>query len=405
MLACNNGILALHSHSSTHLTRAALSPTHVSWLQPGALVIVANDRGQLQCFDMALSLVRIQLGGEDGLPVRLLDLADYFCHQPSLSSVSWAPAPLVISGGNSSSCDATPEDDKHSYLDLMEQYSSMLLLLHYSRGPLTCLRFNSPHFSLPYPIVNFRSEELNNSSNSIKIGEDNVHDISQTSYNTTISNSSNSSHSKTSVAVSNSSLTKLSSSPASIKRPEKYHFCSISPDVLIGEFLSHGQVEEATNLCGSLCWEQDGGVALKCVSCVVNYIIRRGSLTPQSVNAASVTGIGNSALSSVDGPVIAPSKSHGESSSSGDVTVNVREGKTTASDGGEAGLVPITNHAVGLWENRILGAAAVLSSGFLSPNTPLSSTTEELYGPAVRALARRLFFKLLRLVDSIINVL
>lgn len=60
VLACNNGVLAMHSHASTHLTRAALSPTHVTWLQPGALLVVANDRGQLQCFDMALSLVRVR---------------------------------------------------------------------------------------------------------------------------------------------------------------------------------------------------------------------------------------------------------------------------------------------------------------------------------------------------------
>lgn len=47
VLACNNGVVALHSHASTHLTRAALCPARVAWLQPGALVAVANDRGQV----------------------------------------------------------------------------------------------------------------------------------------------------------------------------------------------------------------------------------------------------------------------------------------------------------------------------------------------------------------------
>ncbi|KAF2347104.1 WD repeat-containing and planar cell polarity effector protein Fritz, partial [Trinorchestia longiramus] len=360
-LACNNGVLALHSHASTHLTRAALSPTHVTWLQPGALLAVANDRGQVQFFDMALSLVRVQLGGEDGIPVRLLDFADYFCHQPSLRHISWAPAPVVFSCSDSK---RSANANVKRYLDVCEQHSSMLLMLHYARGPLVCLRFNAPHFSLTHPVSNPRCDDLGLSSISPREDSDPLN-TSHVSYASTVSNSSNSSTTKSSTNVHNESLNVTETSDGCLAARENRaltsHYCSISPDVLVGEYLCHGQVEEAINLSRSLCWEQDGGAALKCISNVVNYIIRRGQLSRHISGGGDLTD-------KLEDPSL--------------------EDKEPGSSTGIA--------ALGLWESRILSAASALSSGFLSPSTALTAATEELYGPPVRALARRLFFKLLR---------
>ncbi|XP_018021808.1 uncharacterized protein LOC108677995 [Hyalella azteca] len=361
-LACNNGVLALHSHASTHLTRAALSPTHVTWLQPGALLAVANDRGQVQFFDMALSLVRVQLGGEDGLPLRLLDFADYFCHQPSLRDISWAPAPVVFS------CSDTKRNynaNVKRYLDVREQHSSLLLVLQYVRGPLLCIRFNAPHFSLTHPVSNPRLDDLSFSSSLSPNTEDSdSHNTSQISYGTTTSNSSGSIATKSSVNNQNSSQNTTGNSSGHASKDDQgltAHYCSICPDVLVGEYLRHGQVEEAINLSRSLCWEQDGGAALKCISSVVNYIIRRGQISRPSNSVTPHS----------------PAQDDGQDRTS-------------------ALTVPSLNSSPGLWETRILNAAAVLSSGFLSPSAHLTPATEELYGPPVRALARRLFFKLLR---------
>ena len=346
--------------------------------------------------------LQVDLGGEDGSPMRLLDLADYFCHQPSLHSVSWAPAPVITSGEEP----VVSHGDKQ-YHDLMEQFSSMLLLLHYSRGPLTCLRFNAPHFSLTYPIVNFKTDDTSlYLKNSKSIASD-LHNTSQTSFNTTSSSSTSSlskplplsSENEPSHTLANTNNCSTSTAPRSS------HFCSISADVLTGEYLSHSQVDEATNLCGSLCWEQDGGVALKCISCVVNYIIRRGNLIPNSKAIAAANAAAEvdqiTDPSTLSDPVSRISAEDCLASHVLDVTRDsgtVRQSSGDSIPGGETTVGGACQHRpdVGVWENRVLGVAAVLSSGFLSPNTPLTSDTEEKYGPAVRALARRLFFKLLR---------
>ncbi|KAF2357159.1 WD repeat-containing and planar cell polarity effector protein Fritz, partial [Trinorchestia longiramus] len=352
-----------------HLTRAALSPTHVTWLQPGALLAVANDRGQVQFFDMALSLVRVQLGGEDGIPVRLLDFADYFCHQPSLRHISWAPAPVVFSCSDSK---RSANANVKRYLDVCEQHSSMLLMLHYARGPLVCLRFNAPHFSLTHPVSNPRCDDLGSSSISPREDSDPLN-TSHVSYASTVSNSSNSSTTKSSTNVHNESLNVTETSDGCLAARENRaltsHYCSISPDVLVGEYLCHGQVEEAINLSRSLCWEQDGGAALKCISNVVNYIIRRGQLSRHISGGLSSAASGG-----------------------GDLTDKLEDPSLEDKEPGSSTGIA----ALGLWESRILSAASALSSGFLSPSTALTAATEELYGPPVRALARRLFFKLLR---------
>ncbi|KAK8386319.1 hypothetical protein O3P69_010769 [Scylla paramamosain] len=120
LLACNNGVLALHGESrgTTHLTKAGLIPAALAWLDTGTLVAAANERGQLQCFDLALSLVRLQLTAEDPAPQRVLDLSEHLRHRPGLARLSWAPG--------------RPPGDPEA--------GPCLLLLHYARGPLACIR-------------------------------------------------------------------------------------------------------------------------------------------------------------------------------------------------------------------------------------------------------------------------
>lgn len=122
LLACNNGVLALHcdSRGMTHVTKAGLIPANIAWLDSGNIVAISNDRGQIQCFDLALSLVRMQLVREEPNPQRILDFSDNFIHQQSLSFLQWAPTNKYHSGHN-------------------QLHSPHLLLLHYTRGPLACL--------------------------------------------------------------------------------------------------------------------------------------------------------------------------------------------------------------------------------------------------------------------------
>ena len=106
----------------THVTKAALIPTNISWLDSGSLVVVSNDRGQIQCFDSALSLVRLQITMEECNPQRMLDLSDYFCHQQLLEKLEWAPLPKTN--------------------EVLQNNYPNLLMLHFSQGPLTCLKFD-----------------------------------------------------------------------------------------------------------------------------------------------------------------------------------------------------------------------------------------------------------------------
>ncbi|KAK7073683.1 hypothetical protein SK128_025322 [Halocaridina rubra] len=230
LLACNNGVLALHcdSRGMTHVTKAGLIPSKVTWLDSGNIVIVGNDRGQIQCFDLALSLIRMQLMMEEPNPQRILDFSEHFCHQQSLSKLSWAPMPK--------------EEEFHSTL------KPHLLLLHYTRGPIACLRI----------------------------------DVS---------------------AVSNDGLTATA---------------------LVSQYIKHRQLDEAVNLLVSLNWDQEGPMAMRCLTAIANHLLR----------------------------------------------------------------LPVTTQR----ETQLEGALG----SFHVPFQPLSQVVEEEFGPAVRALTRRFFFRVLR---------
>lgn len=95
----------------------------VSWHCDSALVMVANERCQFQCFDLSLACVKNQLISEDMTPSNLLDLSGYFLSQPNLIKILWNKKPDVA---------------VHS--DSFAQNDAFLLLL-FENGPAACLRF------------------------------------------------------------------------------------------------------------------------------------------------------------------------------------------------------------------------------------------------------------------------
>jgi hypothetical protein len=53
-------------------------PSLVSWHPDGTVVLISNEKGQFQCFDVALACIKLQLIGENINPSNLLDLGVYF---------------------------------------------------------------------------------------------------------------------------------------------------------------------------------------------------------------------------------------------------------------------------------------------------------------------------------------
>lgn len=104
-------------------TRIDIIPTQCAWHSDSSIVMVANERAQFQCFDLALTPVGNQLQSEDVTPLNLLDLSHYFTIQPTLLHIAFSHKP-----------DLTQRSLPYGQTDC-------LLLLHFEQGPLGCLRF------------------------------------------------------------------------------------------------------------------------------------------------------------------------------------------------------------------------------------------------------------------------
>lgn len=94
----------------------------VSWHADCALVIIANDKGQLQCYDISLSCIRNQVINEDMASNSVLDLTGYFTTQPKLLQIC---------------CNKKP--DLTLYKEQFIQNDSYVLLL-FENGPLAIIR-------------------------------------------------------------------------------------------------------------------------------------------------------------------------------------------------------------------------------------------------------------------------
>lgn len=75
------------------MVRAGFIPTHLSWHCDSAVVLVGNERGQLQFFDMSLNCIKSQLASEDITPSNLIDLSAYFAQQPILQQAMFNKKP------------------------------------------------------------------------------------------------------------------------------------------------------------------------------------------------------------------------------------------------------------------------------------------------------------------------
>ncbi|XP_058822188.1 WD repeat-containing and planar cell polarity effector protein fritz [Topomyia yanbarensis] len=125
MLGCIDGSIVLFDEGRgiTHLVKAAFIPMFVSWHSDSSVVMVANEKGQFQCFDIALSCVRTQLVSEDVVPSSILDLSNYFVHPSNLAKLCWSKKPEI-----------TEHCEKYAITD-------SFLMLAFENGPIGCLRF------------------------------------------------------------------------------------------------------------------------------------------------------------------------------------------------------------------------------------------------------------------------
>ncbi|XP_053693139.1 WD repeat-containing and planar cell polarity effector protein fritz [Sabethes cyaneus] len=125
MLGCIDGSVVLFDEGRgiTHLVKAAFIPMFISWHSDSSVVMIANEKGQFQCFDIALSCIRAQLASEDVVPSSMLDLSNYFSHPSNLAKLCWSRKP-----------DITEHCEKYAVTD-------SFLLLAFENGPIGCLRF------------------------------------------------------------------------------------------------------------------------------------------------------------------------------------------------------------------------------------------------------------------------
>lgn len=130
LLGCIDGTLILYNQTRalTHVVQTVFVPSLVRWHADGHIVAVASDRGEIQCFDFALSCIKMQALSEDITPSNITDLSVYFAHRsqtepPVLAEMQWN----VVNSGNETANDSLVEDS--------------FLLLTFNTGPLVILRF------------------------------------------------------------------------------------------------------------------------------------------------------------------------------------------------------------------------------------------------------------------------
>lgn len=98
LLGCVDGSVVLYNQTRAliHIVRTAFVPSVVRWHADGYLAAVASDRGRLQCFDFALSCIKMQSISEDVTPSNVIDLSVYFTqmvqspNSPLLVQMEWS---------------------------------------------------------------------------------------------------------------------------------------------------------------------------------------------------------------------------------------------------------------------------------------------------------------------------
>nr|CAI5866640.1 unnamed protein product [Callosobruchus analis] len=124
LICCIDGSLALldRNRGSTRTIKAAFIPTFAVWHPLGAILAIANERGQLQYYDTALNCVKSQFAGEDNTPTALVDLSCYFNMQFSVAGISWGAKDLVIAFEQGPVAVITHVEGSMSFKGLIHRY-------------------------------------------------------------------------------------------------------------------------------------------------------------------------------------------------------------------------------------------------------------------------------------------
>ncbi|KAJ8248019.1 hypothetical protein GJAV_G00237240 [Gymnothorax javanicus] len=104
----------------TLLAQVPMLPSFAAWHPAGALLVVGDGQGDLQCFDAALAPIRLQLLAEDLAPSPTLQLSQHMRAPGGLSGLQWATSPHGSEGS-----------------ELQD-----LLFLFFHSGPIGALRFS-----------------------------------------------------------------------------------------------------------------------------------------------------------------------------------------------------------------------------------------------------------------------
>lgn len=91
----DSSVMLLHIETGfkAHVTCPML-PSVLVWHPDGGLIVVAGGQGELQCFDLGLSPVRLHLVSEEDVSGTSLQLARHVRITGGLESAEWAHSPM-----------------------------------------------------------------------------------------------------------------------------------------------------------------------------------------------------------------------------------------------------------------------------------------------------------------------
>ncbi|XP_067119517.1 WD repeat-containing and planar cell polarity effector protein fritz homolog [Centruroides vittatus] len=96
----------------------------IAWHPLDTIIIVSGEKGQLRCYDCALSSIKLQLLSDDFSALNVLEISDYFRYQPTLTKLFWEH----------------PETSLNKNRTYLKTHCAMCLL--FNRGPLALLTFS-----------------------------------------------------------------------------------------------------------------------------------------------------------------------------------------------------------------------------------------------------------------------